>query len=81
LVNSTNRTGLINALKSHPDNQSYLNLVSYLEFRLTVIQTQLVMANGIEEISKLQGRAQEVSSFLADLRREPIEKQYTGSFN
>jgi len=81
LVNSTNKTGLINALKTNPNNQSYLNLVAYLEFRLSTILAQLMLANGIEEIAKLQGRGQEVSDFLADLRRKPIEKQYTGSFN
>ena len=80
-MDNTNKLGLINALKTNPEYSWYLNLVAYLEFRLAAIQGQLIKANGIEEISKLQGRAQEVDDFLTDLRRKPVQKQYSGSFD
>ena len=76
-----NKLELINTLKSNPNNQSFLNLVAYLEFRLATIQRQWPMAIGIEEISKLQGRALELTEFLAYLRRVPVTKQYSGSFD
>ena len=78
-----NKQTLISSLKAHPDNDAFINLTSYLEFRLGVIKDQLVRALEQDEIVRLQGRALETSEFLQDLRRRPVEakNRFTGSFD
>lgn len=74
---------LMTSLKAHPDNDAFINLTTYLEFRISVIEKQLVKALEDDEIKRLQGRALELTEFLEDLRRRPVDANasFTGSFD
>ena len=77
-----NKAELINSLKAHPDNDAFINLTTYLEFRLSVIKDQAIRSVDDDETKRLQGRGLEIDDFLKDLRRRPVAtKQATGSFD
>ena len=78
-----NKKELINSLKAHPDNDAFINLTTYLKFRLGVIKDQALRSVDDNETKRLQGRGLEIDEFLQDLRRRPlnVNKAFTGSFD
>lgn len=71
---------ILKSLKLNTNGNSFKNLVAYLEFKLAAIHRQWPTATG-DELIKLQGRALELTEFLAALRRQPVKDQSTGAFN
>ena len=77
-----NKLELIKSLKAHPDNDAFINLTTYLEFRLGVIKDQVIRSVDDDETKRLQGRALEIDGFLTDLRRRPVStRQPPGAFD
>ena len=78
-----NQAALYGSLRRNPDNQFFVDLMSLLEFRMSVIKDQLVMATDDNEFKRLQGRGQEIHEMITALTRKPVSanKQKTGAFN
>jgi hypothetical protein len=72
---------LIDLMKRNTDNQFFMNLTRYLELRITLQKDTLVGTLDMDEVKRIQGRVLELQEFLKALRRRPVEKQHTGSFN
>ena len=73
---------IVSRLKRNTDNQSYIDLLAYLNSRLEAIQVLLLNSTNDDECKRLQGRGLELDDLIKALIRKPVDVQkHTGAFN
>ena len=71
---------ILRQLGSNPVGSSYLKLLDFINKRVREIQGQMVTQTDMDEVKRLQGRAQELTDMLRGMTRKPLEEQKTGGF-
>jgi hypothetical protein len=71
---------LYESLKRNTDNEFFINLIALLDSRIKSVNDKWPREIGIENISILQGRAQELKDIRDALLRRPVATQHTGAF-
>ena len=72
---------LIASMKRNTDNQFFIDLVKFIELRITLNTMMLVTCLDMDEVKRLQGRVLELQEFKRDLARKPIKTQESGGFD
>lgn len=71
---------LLDVIRRNPDNHFYLTLKEFVETRIYEIQEQLVKEKDMDEVKRLQGKADELQTILKGLTRKPVVNTYDGGF-